>query len=513
MLFTGPGRKPVYSVGEMRETPRLTGALAFAAGIWMVCQPAAADVTPDRVLLLYNSQNAESQAVRDLYIAAHPGVLEFDLNDTALGTGNISRAVYESQIRAPLLTFLNDGAAPIPTSQQVIAIATTRGLPARIAGTPGLEFSITSDFASFECELSLVQQDLSLPGEAGEAFDFRYSSLIDNPYHGSVGVPIDSFSRAQIETVRTDANFDVIQNAGWSIDDLTPGDFYLVCRLDAAPDPVARGANTAIDNIAALISRSQNLTLTPCKTQVLLDEYSCTDQLDDDGLGALLPARDDYDQTVAVLTPAGFSSILHDETSEFFEQFELPDQTSPLAVIGTYGENHRISGMCGESPPGAGVYISTYTHVHPAGVFLSIESFNGNSIINGAIRGNQGQALDFIAAGGSFTIATVAEPFTVGVASLEYLTENLYLNHMTYAEAAYAAVPFLSWQSTPVGDPLAKVGVVGVTPSDLNGDGVVSSFDLALLLGAWGTDDCAADLNGDGIVGAVDFAILLGSWG
>ncbi len=52
---------------------------------------------------------------------------------------------------------------------------------------------------------------------------------------------------------------------------------------------------------------------------------------------------------------------------------------------------------------------------------------------------------------------------------------------------------------------------------DLNGDGMVGTTDLLLLLGAWGRcddcGDCAADLNGDCSVGSVDLIILLGNWG
>ncbi len=56
--------------------------------------------------------------------------------------------------------------------------------------------------------------------------------------------------------------------------------------------------------------------------------------------------------------------------------------------------------------------------------------------------------------------------------------------------------------------------------SDLNGDGVVSTQDLLILLSNWGyCDDCAgpgdclADLNGDCNVGTADLLILLSDWG
>jgi hypothetical protein len=57
---------------------------------------------------------------------------------------------------------------------------------------------------------------------------------------------------------------------------------------------------------------------------------------------------------------------------------------------------------------------------------------------------------------------------------------------------------------------ICEATVVG----DLNGDGIVNGFDLALLLGAWGPClGCPADLDGSGVVNGFDLAILLGEWG
>lgn len=50
-------------------------------------------------------------------------------------------------------------------------------------------------------------------------------------------------------------------------------------------------------------------------------------------------------------------------------------------------------------------------------------------------------------------------------------------------------------------------------PADINGDGVVSAADLALMLGAWGSSAPEPDLNNDGTVNASDLALLLGAWG
>ncbi len=69
----------------------------------------------------------------------------------------------------------------------------------------------------------------------------------------------------------------------------------------------------------------------------------------------------------------------------------------------------------------------------------------------------------------------------------------------------------LGWDSVAVvlTPPALEIG-------DLNRDFAVDAFDLALLLGSWGTcpqdEDCLADLNDDGSVGPFDLAELLGHW-
>ncbi len=61
-------------------------------------------------------------------------------------------------------------------------------------------------------------------------------------------------------------------------------------------------------------------------------------------------------------------------------------------------------------------------------------------------------------------------------------------------------------------------------PEDLNGDGTVGPFDLALILGFWGPcpepckpgppeTTCLTDLNGDCETGPFDLAVILGFWG
>ena len=72
-----------------------------------------------------------------------------------------------------------------------------------------------------------------------------------------------------------------------------------------------------------------------------------------------------------------------------------------------------------------------------------------------------------------------------------------------------------------IADPNVDMGayevIAGGALGDIDGDGVVGTSDLLLLLGAWGDcppkGDCPADLDDDGAVGTTDLLILLGNWG
>lgn len=51
-------------------------------------------------------------------------------------------------------------------------------------------------------------------------------------------------------------------------------------------------------------------------------------------------------------------------------------------------------------------------------------------------------------------------------------------------------------------------------PADLNGDGVVSTLDLLLLLADFGcVSNCTADINGDGLSSTSDLLVLLAAYG
>lgn len=469
---------------------------------------ASAEIGPQNVLVLWNSQNADSQAVRDLYVARYPGVHEFDLNDTVLdrtgqANNNVTRANYVARVVEPLRDFINGDAAPfVDISQEVMVIMTTRGLPGIINSVGGNdEFQINASWTSLESELVLLQQDLEQVG-AG-LLGFRYSGCVDNPYHQALNQPIDSFSRLNVQTQHPFVR--VFIGAGaetWTIPSLTPGGMYLVTRLDAVPTDVGTAQEvTAIEHIERLLDRSMRNGVIECGVQSLLDEFaSPANELDDDGLGSVYPFRQDFENTASALAGNGFD-VLHDQSADFVTGPELPD-ARPVLVLGTYGENHNVGGF-GENAPGSATYIETYDFAH-ASIFVAYESFNGTSLWNPDNNRvtQQEQVLDYIVNGGTFGMAHVREPFTFPVADLEYLTQNMLVHGMTFAEAAYASLPALSWMNVPVGDPLAKINLVDPGNPDRDGDGDVDIEDL------YRHAEFPVDLTCDGSIDSADNAVM-----
>ena len=77
-----------------------------------------------------------------------------------------------------------------------------------------------------------------------------------------------------------------------------------------------------------------------------------------------------------------------------------------------------------------------------------------------------------------------------------------------FTNLAAIGFPNNQWYVELSGDFGCGDGIIG----DLNNDGIVDGADLAILLGAWGSNDPIADLSGDGEVGGADLSILLGNW-
>ena len=133
-----------------------------------------------------------------------------------------------------------------------------------------------------------------------------------------------------------------------------------------------------------------------------------------------------------------------------------------------------------------------------AAIFCTMESFNCR-MFGGIGDPGQEQAADFLAAGGTFAIGHTWEPFANFTADVELVIRSFYLGNMSWAEAAYSAIPCLSWQIMVLGDPLA---MPRRSVEDINNDNKVDIDDLY----AWSANP--TDLNRSGAADAVDLALL-----
>ncbi len=199
-----------------------------------------------------------------------------------------------------------------------------------------------------------------------------------------------------------------------------------------------------------------------------------------------------------------------------------------MASLGTNGGDSRPATYLMTSGPGGGPLAPCV----PGAVFTSIESFNAVTMFTDTAT-SQGKSAEFIQMGGTAAIGHAFEPSKDAIEHVEYLFRNLLRDDdadgvadMSLVEAAFTAIPYLSWAEVLIGDPLMRIrtGPGGVAklsntcPADVNGDGFVGYADRLRVLYSYNTAigdpryDPAADVNQDGVVGANDYQMVLNAY-
>ncbi|HKQ47513.1 MAG TPA: hypothetical protein VJZ71_05555 [Phycisphaerae bacterium] len=481
-------------VNSRQRPARVFGRAAIAAfvlgGLWLTPSRLLAAISESQVLVVYNSAATDATTLKDAYLAAHPGIPAanvVNLNNAALNVADLTSANFVTLVRDQIRSYLLAAGPPAPAD--IVAIVLIRPFPHRIRDTdnalvgdnPGIAddelLAGDSNNASVDAELVLLWQDL-ITGEAGGTMDSKSDNMIDNPYH-QLSSQIGAFSRVNIQTAKTFLSTAAVywRLGGTGATLLTPGDMYLVCRIDG---------NSLADAVAT-IDRAEDLYVNQATTRILLDEFNvATNQdLDDDGLLSndatdRFWAGDDYEETTTALQAAGWD-VRYDGTAEFIDSTQ---ETNFLIGYASYGGNHSLSGL-GESPPGGAAYIDNYNFA-PGAMFNTVESYNGRALNGLTTFFNQEQVADFVSAGGTFAIGMVWEPFTFTLPDNEFMMTGMLVNGLTWGEAAYTSIPALSWHHVVLGDPLGKTTILndpGLPKGDLNGDTRVDGLDIA-----WYTD-------------------------
>lgn len=419
----------------MARNRRITTVAALGL-LMALSAPSLGQITRNNVLLVVNTNSADSIAIRDAYLAKYPGVRVWQYAGST--AASIERTPFESELRVPLDTYLRSKPAGETQSlyKTIRVLVLTTGVPRRIYDIDGQAIGDNPDLmnaefgnnrfdaASVDSELTLVHQQLragSVPQPSGLPKNYA-NNYIFNPYYGESS-RIDSFPRIYATSTK---NLQFV-GSGWEnavggiSGQLTSGDIYLVTRLSGY---------TAAEAIAALNRGGA----------IAVDRYAVSTVFDGDATHVY--DAGDFQAAHTALAALRFLST-YDTTATF-----LTTSTRPVLGYAGYGFNH--------TPRAASTYVLTSLNftLAPGALFNTYESYNGRNFETVSPHDQYGQVADWIRIGGTLGLGYVFEPLGGAIARNATLYDRMLLRGWTFAEAAYASMPLLSWQHVVVGDPL-----------------------------------------------------------
>ncbi len=402
---------------------RRTSLLLFSSLVVSLLAAPALAQTGDNVLLIVNQASTDSVRIAEHYARVR-GVPQTQVVRITVDASadEIDRPVFDSQVQAPIGDWIRRHSA----QDRILYIVLTKGVPLRIRGTTGR----SGTTSSVDSKLTLLYRRLT-----GE--DPSLIGPLANPYF---------LGNGQAAQAKTFSHQEV--------------DIYLVTRLDGY----------TVDDVLKLVDRGA----APVRQgRILLDQKA---SFDETGGNAWLKAAADW------MAGHGFGDrVVLETTSRVL--------TGEKNVLGYYswGSNDpsitmRAFGF--DFVPGAiaGMFVSTDArtfHEPPAGwatgPWIDRTKFFANS--------PQSLAGDLIRDGVTGVAGHVAEPYLDGTIRPNILFPA-YLSGFNLAEAFYLAMPFVSWQTVVVGDPLcAPFPRKTLQPSEIDA-GIDSSTELPALFAA-----------------------------
>jgi len=344
------------------------------------------------VLLVVNSTSAASGSV-SRYYAERRGVPQDNVcSITTPATESISRADYVAQIEQPIWQCISS----LRAHDRILYIVLTKDVPIRISGTGGR----AGTNASVDSELTLLYRRRT--GQQAPVAGF-----VPNPYYAGSGpiAGIKPFSH-ELQDIYLVTRLD-----GFTVQDA-------IGLVDRATTP-SRDGRFVLDERAALIDSGGDRWL-----------RSAAERLREQGLGD----RVVLDESTKVLTKEagvlGYYSWGSNDPAIQIRDFEM--QFVPGAI--------------------AGMFVSTdgRTFKEPPAGWRPSNDGRRESIFGGS---HQSLVGDLIRAGVTGAAGHVDEPFLDATIRPEILFPA-YASGRNLAEAYYAAMPYLSWQTLVIGDPL-----------------------------------------------------------
>ncbi|HYT65238.1 MAG TPA: TIGR03790 family protein [Vicinamibacterales bacterium] len=358
--------------------------LVLAAALCTTCRAAAQ--SPDNLLVIVNDASEASKAIAGYYVQKRAIPRSNVIHLKAPITDEISRAAFVGSIEQPIASALSSG----NLQDRILYIVLTKGIPLRIAGTPGR----SGTGASVDSELTLLYRRMS-----GAAVPV--DGPVPNPFYAGP----DSAVHATFSHAAQDIYL-VTRLDGFSVADATS----LVDRSLAAKDSIGtivldqRGASADKPN-EWLATASERLRTAPDRVQVLLEATPAAATLSGGALGYY--SWGSNDPALKVRAPA--VTFAAGALASMFLSTDARTMTEPPA----------------DWKPGAAEYAAS----------------------------SQSLTADLVRAGVAGAAGQVAEPYLDAAVRPEILFPA-YVSGLNLAEAFYRAMPSLSWQTVILGDPL-----------------------------------------------------------
>lgn len=370
---------------------RVVFLVIFACAALIAAPPTAAAQTGRHVLLVVNAASPASAQVGEYYAKAR-GIPADQIIKLTLPAGDeISQQDYAALIERPIAAWFAASGA----QDRILYLVLTKGVPIRVAGSGGLEGTT----ASVDSQLTLLYRRMT-----GASVPIQ--GRVDNPYYlGSAEI-----SKAKPFTHEAHDIFLVSRLDGYTVQDV-------IRLIDHGKAPGSRGT-------------------------FVLDQRT----------GLLQPANTWLETAADRLRALGMTDrVILDTTSRVV--------TNEKDVLGYYSWGSNDSAIKQRDfgftfAPGAlaAMFVSTDGRTFTAppdtwqiGVWEKKESYHAGS--------PQSLAGDLIRAGVTGIAAHVGEPFLDATIRPEILFPA-YVSGFSLVEAYYLAMPYLSWQTVVIGDPL-----------------------------------------------------------
>jgi uncharacterized protein (TIGR03790 family) len=385
--------------------------LQFA--VWVLgLAPLMARAGGEEVVVIYNSRLPESKAVADHYAQLRQ-VPENQIYGFALTTNEeMSRAEFHDSLQLPLARRLeNDGLwrfAPF-------TIAATNGRPERVIRRVaaskiryavlcwGVPLKISSDPELREV-VNTNQPPQFQRNEAAVDSELAWLPMIEmNP---PLAGPLQNWTYGATNTASLNPTNGIL----------------LVARLDGPTAGIARG----------LVDKALTAERDGLWGRAYFDARGIVQSQTNYWLG------DEWILGAAQISRVlGFETVVDDKPETFPASF-------PMSQIALYAGWY--------SGDADGPFALPAVEFMPGAFAYHLHSFSAATLRSGS----QGWCGPLLAKGATCTMGCVYEPYLALTPNVALFLERLTMSQFTFGEAAWAAQPALSWQTTVIGDPLYR---------------------------------------------------------